>query len=172
MPTIRCVEPANAVPGGDQFLVQVAPANELLFPHVDSCLAITFILSDGRLIGGHVGMMMPGAGNLDPRGNANALCNQMLALVPPANITRLVMVGDANWEQDLNDGTDIIQELINTTHAPISYFVDTGAYGGGVDVSFNPRRSMMFIQLCTGGRALVHQRPYAEMVGHSIRRLP
>ena len=170
MPTIQCVEPANALPGGPDFMVNVGAANELLFPHVDSCLAIAMLLNDGRVVGGHVGMMMPGAQNLDPGGNAANMCGNMLALVAPATLDRLVLVGDANWENDFNTGADVIQALIQQSAAPISHFVDTGAFGGGVDVSFNPRRSMMFIHRCVGN-ALVYQKPYRLMVGHSIHRL-
>ena len=47
--TVRCVEPAAAVPGGNQFLVNVPANDELLFPHVDSCIAIAFVLGDGRI---------------------------------------------------------------------------------------------------------------------------
>jgi hypothetical protein len=170
MRTIRCVEPALAV-GNLQYVVQVDATDELLFPHVDSCLAIAFLLADGRLIGGHVGMQLPNSPNLDPHGNAMAVANQMLALSAGAGVTRVVLVGDANWEQDFIQQLDVVQDVINLSGSANSLFLDTGAFGGGVDFSFNPRRQMVFMQRCVGNHALVFQLPYADIVGHVRKRL-
>ncbi len=169
--TVRCVEPAEAAPGGNRFLVNVPANDQLLFPHVDSCIAIAFVLGDGRMIGGHVGMMMPGANNLDPHGNAMQICNQMLALVGPTNVQKLIMVGDANWENDPITGQDVVNDIIQVVNCNHTLFIDTGAFGGGVDVSLNPRRSMVFIQRCTNDRALVFQRAYREIAGNQTKRL-
>jgi len=170
--TTKCVEPAEALGGPHNYLVQVPANDELLFPHVDSCIAIAFVLNDGRMIGGHVGMMMPAADNLDPHGNAMQICNQMLGLVGIALISQVLMVGDANWENEFVGNRNVVQDIINLVGCPNTLFIDTGAYGGGVDVSLNPKRRMVFIQRCIAGRALVFQRPYAMINGHQIRRLP
>jgi len=169
--TIRCVEPGLAVEGRHAYLVTVPANDELLFPHVDSCLAIAFVLADGRMIGGHVGMQMPGADNLDPLGNAVQICTQMLQRIGNSPVRKLILVGDANWENDFVTNQDVIQRLINQVNVADTLFVDTGAFGGGVNVSLNPRRSMVFIQRCTACGALVFQRPYAKIQGHQVRRL-
>ena len=162
--TIRCVEPAAV--GPHNYLAQADNRDELLFPHVDSCLAIAFLLNNDHAIGGHVGMMMPGANNLNPHGNAIQICNQMQAMIGNAQVSKVILIGDANWENDPVTNINVVQAIINQVGCPDTLFVDTGAYGGGVDFSLNPRRSMLFVQRCTGDRALVYQRPYAVIVGH------
>lgn len=168
--TVRCVEPAEALGGPNDYLVSVAANDELLFPHVDSCIAIAFILNDGSMIGGHVGMQMPTAANLDPHGNAMQICNQMMQRVGNAQVNTLLMVGDANWENEFIGNRNVVQDIIARVACINSLFIDTGSFGGGVDVSLNPRREMVFVQRCTGNRALVFQRPYARITGPQIER--
>jgi hypothetical protein len=166
---VRCVEPALAVMGdpNNTFLVNVAAGTELLFPHVDSCMAIAMLLVDGRIIGGHVSMQLPVANApLDPLGNATAMLLQMNVLRGVTAVSKLVLVGDANWENDFVTGTNIIRQITISVGCADRLHVDTGNYGGGVDVSFNPRRSLVFITRCTGGHAIVLNRTYAMIVGH------
>jgi hypothetical protein len=169
--TVRCVEPGLAV-NGAQYLVTSAADDELLFPHVDSCLAIAFPLTDGRIVGGHVGMQMPTSPDLDPWGNANAIANQMIVAAQGVGVSKAILVGDGNWEHDFIGDRDCVASVIGISGCANTLFVDTGAYGGGVDVSFNPRRQMMFIQHCLGGRPLVYQTPYAVINGAMVKRLP
>jgi hypothetical protein len=169
MPSIRVVEPALA---GVHNYVDVAQVNdELVFPHVDSCLAIAFLLNNGRKVGGHVGMQMPNSPNLDPAGNAAQITQQMLGQLGGGVVQKVVLVGDANWEQDFVTNVDVIQATINASGAAASLFLDTGNYGGGVDVSLNPRRGMLFIQRCTGAKNLILQTTFARIVGHRRQRL-
>lgn len=171
--TVKCVEPAEARAHDPNYtyLVQVAATNELLFPHVDSCLAIAFELTDGRMIGGHVGMQMPGANNLDPYGNATNIAGQMMGLLGAAQIRRVILVGDGNWEKDFIGDRNVVDAIIQQTGCADTLFVETGSYGGGVDFSLNPRRSMVFIQRCVQNRPLVFQKPYAMITGHQTKRL-
>lgn len=53
MPNYNCVEPANDN-GADQHALIATAADSITFPAVDSCFAIGYVLSDGRLVGGHV----------------------------------------------------------------------------------------------------------------------
>jgi hypothetical protein len=170
--TTICVEPAEAVGGRYDYLVQVPANDELLFPHVDSCIAIAFVLADGRMIGGHVGMMMPNVPDLNPYGNAMHICRQMLTATGNARIANVLMVGDGNWENEFIGQRNVVHEIQNLVRCPNTLFVDTGAYGGGVDVSLNPRRRMVFIRRCSADRTLVFQRPYEMIHGHQIKRLP
>lgn len=171
MSTIACVEPAAATPGINSYLVLVAATDELLFPHVDSCIAIAFVMMDGRMVGGHVGMQMPTAIDLDPYGNALKICEEMIALIGVGPIARVILVGDGNWEKDYLEDRNVVEAIINLTACENTLFIDTGAYGGGVDFSLNPRRHMMFLQRCTLHRPLVFQRSYAQIVEHKICRL-
>jgi hypothetical protein len=170
MRTIRCVEPALAVEGL-AYLVYAEADDELLFPHVDSCLAIAFVLANGRAVGGHVAMQMPNDPDLKPWANAMSIAKQMVAACKGAAVVKLIMVGDANWESCFITQKNVIQDIIKLVGCKDTLYVDTGAYGGGVDVSLNPRRSMVFIQRCTEGRGLVFQRPYAEIQGPQVKRL-
>jgi hypothetical protein len=123
------------------------------------------------MVGGHVGMMMPGSADLDPHGNAMQICGEMTGLVRNSHVKKLILVGDANWERDPISGLNVVEDIIQEVGCADTLFVDTGAYGGGVDVSLNPKRSMVFIQRCTAGRPLVFQRPYAAISGHQTKRL-
>lgn len=57
--TIECVEPAWVKEKGLPCVALATHQESIMFPHVDSCLAIAFILSDNRIVGGHVGQQMP-----------------------------------------------------------------------------------------------------------------
>ena len=53
MGKLDCVEPAY-VQGSRQFVQHARAGDQLYFPHVDSCMAIVWILDDGSAVGGHV----------------------------------------------------------------------------------------------------------------------
>lgn len=53
MPNYNCVEPANDN-AADHHALIVNAADSITFPAVDSCFAIAYVLTDGRLVGGHV----------------------------------------------------------------------------------------------------------------------
>lgn len=173
MSTIRCVEPGLSVETGQPYVVRVNATDELLFPHVDSCLSIAIVLQNGQMLGGHVGMQMPNADDLDPYGNALAITDQLMKMAGSDPIARVILVGDGGtWENDFIGNRNVVQAVLQRIGAQHSLFVDTGAYGGGVDVSLNPRRHMVFVQRCTNNSPLVFQRAYADIQGAQIRRLP
>lgn len=171
--TTKCVEPGEAATGPHQYVVMAPQNDELLFPHVDSCIAIAFIMNNGRYIGGHVGMQMPNDQNLQPRRNAMMICTQMMQLAQNGTIDKVILVGDRGiWCNDFMTGRDIVQDLINQTNCNNSLFADSGGFGGGVDFSLNPRRRMAFISRCTGGGGtFVLQQPLANINGHMTKTL-
>ncbi|WP_086933584.1 hypothetical protein [Agarilytica rhodophyticola] len=172
--TTKCVEPGEAVNGPHQYVVAVPPNDELLFPHVDSCIAIAFIMNDASYIGGHVGMQMPNSPNLAPRANALNICTQMQVLAQHGTIDRVILAGDGNvWRHDFLTGQDIVQDLINQINCANSIFMDSRGFAGGMNVSLNPRRRMAFVNRCTGGNTGVFllQQPYTGINGHTTRIL-
>lgn len=165
--TTKCVEPANAI-GNLQYVVQTPQNDELLFPHVDSCLAIAFIMSNATYIGGHVGMQMPNSPNLDSHGNAMTIVAQMLALVQNANIDQVLLAGDRSiWRNDILLGRNTVQDIVNLTQCNHSLLLESGGFGGGIDFSLNPRRRMAFVKRCRGGGGrFALQLPFTRIVGH------
>ena len=53
MPNYNCVEPANDS-GADNHALIANADDSITFPAVDSCFAIAYVLTDSRLVGGHV----------------------------------------------------------------------------------------------------------------------
>ncbi len=56
MTILRCVEPAEAK-GEDKHIQVAGPGDELIFPHVDVCIAVACVLSNGTIVGGHIPYM-------------------------------------------------------------------------------------------------------------------
>lgn len=82
----------------------------LFFFHVDTCLAIIFLLNNGMAIGGHAGMIL----DVVPDGEPEAVIRDMRELIPPsANIVAIHLVGDPN---DYPNIDNIIQD--NVPNAP------------------------------------------------------
>lgn len=174
MPTIRCVEPAVAAEGPDEYRVYVNAGDALEFPHVDSCLAIGFVLSNGAFVGGHVSVQEAREdAELRPHQNAMNILAEMQAMVPGGvTVDKLVLVGDrGTWRQGWGGMfADVVQAIrANLAPAPPTLYVNKegDGLGGGVDVTLNPRRRMVFINRCVGGGSLVFQRPWANINGLS-----
>jgi hypothetical protein len=98
----ECKEPGS----GGPYVVRANAGDQLVFPHVDSCLAVVFVLSNGDLIGGHVGIQWGGGGprsnthwenyaSPDPLGNAKRVIREMNMLhLPEEMIVRLISLCD------------------------------------------------------------------------------
>ena len=171
MPTIKCVEPAVAAEGPHDFRVFVPAGDALEFPHVDSCLAIGVVLNTGAMVGGHVSVQEanPDA-PLQPHQNAMNILGEMQNMIPgAATISQLVLVGDRGTWRDGFFGAfpDICVAIRNALGGPDSLYVNKGVddLGGGVDVTLNPRRQMVFIQKFNPPKSLVFQRPYNNVNG-------
>jgi hypothetical protein len=136
MPDIRCYEPG--LHGPLQSIHVAAATDRLIFPHVDSCLAIAFLLANGQMVGGHVPLQMDAAANLDAGGNADRIIVNMLRLVRfecgGAAINKLITLGDASMpfapQVDYN-----LVNLANRANAAQGHLhLDSGAIAGGVDL--------------------------------------
>lgn len=85
--------------------------HRLFFYHVDTCLAIIFILDNGMVIGGHAGMIV---GDI-PNGQPEIVLLDMQNLIPlGSNINVIHLVGDIEaFHPDIND---IIERVL--IHVP------------------------------------------------------
>lgn len=86
-------EPAE---GGESNAVKKAKAgDQILFPHVDSCMGVVFFLDNGEAIGGHVPMMWGEGADFDPAGNFERITRRMQALIPSGvGVASLMTYGD------------------------------------------------------------------------------
>lgn len=89
----------------------------LFFFHVDTCLAIIFILDNGMVIGGHAGMVLPEelGGPIVLNGFPQMVLQDMQLLIPDgANIVTIHLVGDIEgFHRNINA---IIAENIPNVH--------------------------------------------------------
>lgn len=87
----------------------------LFFFHVDSCLAIIFLLNNDMAIGGHAGMNI---GEV-PDGEPEVVIRDMQQLIPHgADIVAIHLVGDIeNFHQNIND--IIAENIPNVQLIPI-----------------------------------------------------
>jgi hypothetical protein len=100
MSTIRCVEPAKSNEG-DGYVVVASSQESVVFPGVDSCLAIAFIMSDNRYICGHVGMQWGMESDLEPTDNTLKIVEEMLGQVNNKKISKVIFVGDPHWDSGI-----------------------------------------------------------------------
>ena len=111
MPNYTCVEPANENVN-DKRVVAVTANDRITFPAVNSCFAIGVVLSDGRLLGGHVPMfwdtpsttvamslMMKGE-----NGESHQMQASITRIVSEINghrngtaVSAVITLGDAEW---------------------------------------------------------------------------
>lgn len=118
--------------------------DSLVFPHVDSCMTVTFMVAPDVLIGGHAGMFdhnPPYA--MQPAPNLQAIIGAVQGLVAGRTITRVVFVGNdvgGNLGGDWNLAAQIAALRVATGNpnlpCPIINSLTYGG-GGGVDVVFN-----------------------------------
>lgn len=164
MPPIRCVEPAlaNAI---DLSVVDVPAGQELLFPHVDTCLAMAMLLADGRTIGGHASMQAadPNA-PLDPYGNAKLMLASMNMLRGATVVTKFVLIGAGHWLDDFVRGKDIIAKMRARVVCVNSLYVNTNSFGHGADVLMDSANSQVVITHADT-QALALTKLYAHIVG-------
>lgn len=73
---IYCYEPG--LHGVFKSLVVAQATDRLIFPHVDSCMALCLILKSGATVGGHVPMQMGADAPLQPANNAQFYLGKML----------------------------------------------------------------------------------------------
>lgn len=89
MPVTTCPERTSTAPNAqDAVWVANGPTNQLFYPYVSSCVAVTLVFANG-LLGGHASQVTANAQNpqLQPAQNLQAVINRMIQAAPPA-VTR------------------------------------------------------------------------------------
>jgi hypothetical protein len=98
---VELLEPGEAIPRGRGYVgvTDASPNAELIFPHVDSCLALALILDTGRLIGGHVPQQWHNAPEKNYSGCIGKILNLMEAnrLRVGGEADLLIVAGHGNW---------------------------------------------------------------------------
>jgi len=95
------VEPAS-VPDhpGSTSVARGEASDRLIFPNVDSCLAILFIMADDAVIGAHVGQYGgQGFSVHDPDGYATAMVKDMKMLTDGKKILQVFTLGDGYFNR-------------------------------------------------------------------------
>jgi len=126
MPQIPVVEPAgNESYPGAKSVAKAGTSDTLFFPHVDSCLAIIFVLQDDIVVGAHVSAF---AGEVfQPDGNARAAVVEMKALADGKTILEVFTLGDGTYTRS--------NFLADVTVKPLIVNADTD---GGFDITADP----------------------------------
>ena len=130
-----CVAPAEVtmskVFNKDANSVVVAEATKkehILFYHVDSCMAIGFVLNDGSIIGGHVSMVSL-ENEMRVYGNAEDMCTTMLEMLWHRQVAKLIMVGGNDWRNDqFGGGKDSVEYIRGAVDCADSLYVDARDY--------------------------------------------
>lgn len=98
---VEILEPGLALSKGRGYvgLTDADDAAELVFPHVDSCLALALLLDNKRLLGGHVVAQWPGMASEDRHFSILQIISLMDANLGLAGgkPVRLVLAGHGNW---------------------------------------------------------------------------
>jgi len=133
MPVV-CVEPAVSGPNS---VVTTAGNDSLVFPHVDSCMSVTFMIAPDVVIGGHAGMFdhNPPYGH-QPAANLAAIIAGMQALVAGRPIRRVVFVGNDDGTWGVAGQIAALRAAAGNPNLPCP-LINSAQHGGGVDVVFN-----------------------------------
>lgn len=95
------LEPGEAIPAGRGYVgvTDPSPDSELVFPHVDSCLALALILTNNQLIGGHVPQQWFGEKGKNLGGSIKKIVDLMVAnqLRVGGKVDLLIAAGHGNW---------------------------------------------------------------------------
>ncbi len=92
---VNCYEPG--LHGTVQAIVTANAHDRLIFPHVDSCMALCLLLNNQQMVGGHVPMQLGQGAPLAPAANAQRFLMNMLRLATlqlGGQVTLLISCGD------------------------------------------------------------------------------
>ncbi|MEL7468068.1 MAG: hypothetical protein AAFN27_06425 [Pseudomonadota bacterium] len=156
MADIKCVEPALATET-DKSVVDVAAANDLVFPHVNSCLAIGCLLADGRALGAHVSMMGVGAdAEMDPDLQGTLGASALVPMVAPSSITKVVFLGDqGTWKSRIG----ALRTILGDKHG--IYYDNTD--GDGVDLRISASGGYLSVCRYSGSKETLVYKTLAEI---------
>jgi hypothetical protein len=144
------VEPAwVGTPSGSDYKFLVGIEDEVVFPHVDVCMAIAFILSDGRMVAGHVPGQWDAFADVDKSGNASRILREMNVLRNDVKVQSLVTMGDADWSQTV---AYIRGAVSPDHHLDISKDIE-----GGADLSIAGNRKELRVIASRTGQLLAYK---------------
>jgi hypothetical protein len=128
-----CLEWAFADEAGLTDIVTAAGNDRIVFPHVDSCVAIIFRMADGTVMGGHATMQIRN-GAVGYAVSATDMLTRMLAQANGAAIAQILYVGHPDWNHHVVLAQAGIAAIAATAASnlclfddPIDIFVDLGA---------------------------------------------
>ncbi len=146
-----CVEPG--VSQADS--VVVADVDEILvFPHVDTCVAVLLILTGGVLVGGHAsrGDMGDAGGFPDARKNLLDVLVRMSGLAAGKVAGAIafgqfdtVAKGNSCWDWTFQEMA--VRDIADNESLPI-HRIDTGNAVSGVDIFADPGTRVIEVQRC------------------------
>lgn len=117
-------------------VVRASGNDRIIFPHVDSCMAVIFVLLDQTLIGGHASQYDTATKALNPSLSLDTILVRMLASAE-STIGKVIFIGDvtsdwggAGWQVSQKIAT--FQQYNRT--APQFAKIDTFNCGKGVDI--------------------------------------
>ncbi|MEM7685670.1 MAG: hypothetical protein ACFB03_22200 [Paracoccaceae bacterium] len=156
MADVKCVERALET-ATNKSVVDVAAADDLVFPHVNSCLAIGCLLADGRALGAHVSMMGVGADDeLDPEMQGMLGATALLPMVAPSSITKVIFLGDqGTWKSHVGN----IRAMLGKKHG--IYYDNTN--GDGVDLRVSASGGYLSVCRYTGSKETLVFKTLAEI---------
>ena len=110
----------------------------LFFPHVDSCLAIVFILEDDAVVGAHVAQFGgKDFGEYQPDQNAKDAVTEMKKLTNGKKVADVFTLGDGCYTR--------ANFLADVTNKPLIVNADTA---GGFDITVDPKRRVISAVSC------------------------
>lgn len=143
MPQKAVVEPAGNEKYPDGKTVQRGEVTDtLFFPHVDSCLAIVFILEDGAVVGAHAAQFGgKDYGEYRPNENALEAVGEMKKLLGGKKIVDVFTLGDGSYMRSTFLG--------DVTTTPLIVNADTE---GGFDITVDPALRVITAVSCVKGK--------------------
>ena len=117
-------------------------SDTLFFPHVDSCLAIVFILKSGAVVGAHAAQFGgKDFGTYQPDENARAAVIEMKSLANGDEIMGVFTLGDGSYTR--------ANFLFDVTVKPVIVNADTE---GGFDITVDPSLRLISAVSCVKGK--------------------
>jgi hypothetical protein len=133
------VEPAGNSAFPDAKSVEKADKSDtLFFPHVDSCLAMIFVLEDDGVVGAHVGAFS--GDQYQPDANARAAVLQMKQLTGGKRVLEVFTLGDGTYTR--------ANFLGDVSDKPVIVNADTD---GGFDITADPTLRTITAVSCRDG---------------------
>lgn len=127
-----CLEWALADENKLTDIVVAAGNDRIIFPHVDSCCAIIFLMTDNTAIGGHATLQIR---NQDVGYDVSAtdMLTRMVARANGRGIAQIIYVGHPDWDEQVvavQNGVAAIANIPSSNRCqfndPIDVFADLG----------------------------------------------